>query len=123
MLMDAYAEASKSYGLYREITGVIEGMRSAGQRHSPDRPPRAMRASSDGCSAARHAAGSRPSSAADDVRAAHQRHHLVKGVHPAHALPAEAAIAAEDQPLRRDEPERLADEPRDLLWVSTSRLR
>src|SRR5690349_13450391 len=48
--------------------------------------------------------------AADDVRPAHQRHHLVERVHPAHALPTEAAIAAEDQPLRLDEPERLADE-------------
>src|SRR4029450_3258912 len=44
-----------------------------------------------------------------------QREHLVVGVHAAHRLPAETAIARQDQPLRLDTPERESDQLGDLL--------
>src|SRR4051812_4316584 len=53
--------------------------------------------------------------AAHDVRAEHDRHHLVKGVPAAHALAPHAAIGREHQPFRRNVLERLADERGDLL--------
>src|SRR5919204_479943 len=51
-----------------------------------------------------------PEFAPREVRAEHDRYHLVEGMAPAHALASHAAVRREDQPLRRDVLERLADE-------------
>src|ERR1041385_8424553 len=53
--------------------------------------------------------------AADDVRALHDRGRLVERDQPVRALPAEAAVRGQDEVLRVDVGERVADVVRDLL--------
>src|SRR5207244_2831658 len=52
----------------------------------------------------------------NNVGAAHDRNHLVESVDAAHALPAEAAVRAQNQPLRRDVLQRLANQRRNVRW-------
>src|SRR5207248_5850211 len=56
-----------------------------------------------------------PQLATRDVRAQDQRHRLVEGVTPAHALPSHAAVRGQHQALHGDVAEGLADRLRDLL--------
>src|SRR5215471_5285014 len=53
--------------------------------------------------------------AAHDVGSAHERHHLIEGMQPAHSLPAKSAIGRYDYPLRGNDRECTPDEGRDLL--------
>src|ERR1700722_15894206 len=56
-----------------------------------------------------------PKLALDDVRATHDRHHLVERMQPAHSLPTEAAIGRDDQPVSIDVFQGAPDQIRNLL--------